>query len=196
MPLGILIAIILRFTGEGKVFYRQSRVGENHEHFGLLKFVTMLEASPKIGPKTITLKNDPRVLPFGKILRKTKLNEVPQLINVLIGDMSIVGPRPLTPETFGYYPKAVQSKITAVRPGLTGIGSIQFRDEESIIGASGKTAEDCYREVIAPYKGKLELWYIENWSNWLDIELIFLTAVAIVFPQSKLHQRILAIPEP
>lgn len=194
-PLGALIVLVLAVTGEKEIFYRQPRVGKDGELFDLLKFATMLKASPQMGSKTITVKNDPRVLPVGKFLRKTKLNEVPQLLNVLRGDMSIVGPRPLTPETFGYYPAEVQDRITVVQPGLTGIGSIHFRNEEAVLGAnSKKSAADTYRESIAPYKGKLELWYIENRSNWLDLKLIFLTAIAVLFPRSELHKRILTIP--
>ena len=99
LPMLAFIAFFLRLTGEGEVFYRQWRVGKNDEPFELLKFATMLKDSPNLGTGTITQKNDPRVLPMGGFLRKMKLNEVPQLWNIFVGDMSVVGPRPLTKET-------------------------------------------------------------------------------------------------
>ena len=191
LPVGLMIAVILRLTGEGEVFYVQPRVGKDSRLFGLIKFVTMLKDSPNIGTRTVTVKDDPRVLPFGRLLRKAKLNEVPQLLNVLKGDMSVVGPRPLTPETFSYYPSDIQQQILTAKPGLTGIGSIVFRDEESIMATSYKSTLDCYREDVAPYKGELELWYIENRSLWLDLKLIFLTALVVISPHSMLYRKIM-----
>ena len=132
-PLLILVALVLRWSGEGEIFYKQKRVGFKNNQFDLLKFATMLKDSPNIGTKTITLKNDPRVLPIGKFLRMTKVNELPQLINILRGDMSIIGPRPLTLETFRMYSLEVQSEIIKCRPGLSGVGSIVFRDEQSLL---------------------------------------------------------------
>ena len=102
-PLLLPVAFILRFTGEGEVFYVQERIGLHERPFGLFKFATMLKNSPHIGTGTITVRNDPRVLPVGRILRKAKVNELPQLLNVLIGDMSVIGPRPLTQNHFGHY---------------------------------------------------------------------------------------------
>ncbi len=191
LPFGLMIAVILRLTGEGEVFYVQPRVGKDGRLFGLIKFVTMLKDSPNIGTRTVTVKDDPRVLPFGRFLRKAKLNEVPQLLNVLKGDMSIVGPRPLTPETFSYYPSDIQQQILKVKPGLTGVGSIVFRDEESIMATRCKSTLDCYKEDVAPYKGELELWYIENESLWLDLKLIFLTALVVISPHSMFYRKIM-----
>ena len=104
-PLLIPISILLLFTGEHKVFYKQNRVGKCGKIFGLLKFATMLENSPNLPGGDITSGNDPRVLPLGKFLRKTKLNELPQLVNIILGDISLVGPRPLTPNNFSFYDK-------------------------------------------------------------------------------------------
>ena len=131
-PLMLPIMLILRLTGEGEIFYRQARVGQDGRHFGLLKFATMLKESPNIGPGEITLKDDPRVLPFGKFLRKTKLNELPQLINIFRGDMSVIGPRPQTRRCFDAFPPEAQREIVQVRPGLSGVGSIVFRGEEEL----------------------------------------------------------------
>lgn len=190
------IALALRLTGEGEIFYIQPRVGKNGEHFGLVKFATMLKNSPNLPGGDITVSNDPRLLPQGKFFRKTKINELPQLWNVFKGDMSLVGPRPLTPKNFSMYPPQIQEEIKTMQPGITGVGSIIFRDEESIINRSEKSAHECYRDDIAPYKGKLELWYKKNRSFWLDIKLLFLTAWTIVFPQSRINESILkGLPE-
>ncbi|MBN1381622.1 MAG: sugar transferase [Deltaproteobacteria bacterium] len=190
-PFGLVIVLILRLTGEGEIFFLQSRVGKGGEIFGLMKFATMLKDSPNIGTGVLTVKNDPRVLPFGKFLRKTKLNEVPQLWNILKGDMSIIGPRPQAQKHFDVFPEHVKKEIVKVRPGLSGVGSIIFRDEENIMGKSPKPNEACYAEDIAPYKGELEIWYIKNQSLWLDLKLIFLTIWVVLFPESNLPFKIL-----
>ena len=119
-PLLVPVAIALRLTGEGEVFFIQQRVGRGGQPFGLYKFATMLKDSPNIGTGELTVHNDPRVLPVGRFLRKSKINELPQLINVLIGDMSIAGPRPQTPRCFAAFPPAMQDRIKQVRPGLSG----------------------------------------------------------------------------
>jgi len=189
-PFGIVIALILRFTGEGEIFYIQDRIGKNGRHFGLLKFATMLKNSPSIGAGDITVKNDSRVLPVGRFLRKTKINEIPQLINILIGDISVVGPRPQTPKNFEYFPPQGKKIILSMRPGLTGIGSIVFRDEETIVANSGKTIEACYYELIGPYKAKLEEWYCKRQNTVTYFLLIMITAWVIVCPRSEIYRRI------
>lgn len=186
-PLLIPLMILLRLTGEGKIFYVQQRVGKGGENFGLLKFATMLENSPNMSGGDVTMGKDPRVLPVGRVLRKTKINELPQLLNIFLGHISVIGPRPLTPRTFACYPEEIQAEIKHLKPGLTGIGSIVFRDEEQILSNSSKPHLDCYKEDIAPYKGSLEVWYKKHQSFGLDLVLIFLTAWAIVAPKSQLH---------
>jgi lipopolysaccharide/colanic/teichoic acid biosynthesis glycosyltransferase len=114
-PLFILVIVILRFTGEGEVFYIQKRVGIGGNIFGVFKFATMVKNSSKMGTGFLTTKGDPRVLPVGRVLRKTKLNELPQLFNVLIGDMSIVGPRPQVPKHFDLYPNHVKEQLNKIR---------------------------------------------------------------------------------
>jgi len=161
LPLFAPIVLILRFTGEREIFYRQVRVGRHGTPFALLKFATMLKNSPSIGAGEITIKNDPRVLPFGRFLRKTKINELPQLLNILIGHISVVGPRPMVPNTFLKYSSEAQSELKKVKPGLTGIGSIIFRDEEKFL--EGKSdPRKFYDDHIIPYKNKLELLFVEN----------------------------------
>ena len=150
----------------------------------------MLKNSMNIGSGSITLRNDPRVTKIGSFLRKTKINELPQIINILKGDISLVGPRPLVIKTFRAYNRDVQSKIYNVKPGLTGIGSIIFRDEESIISAiKDEDPHEFYKRVIAPYKGELEMWYQKYNSFILDLQLIFMTAWVILFPKSRLYEK-------
>ena len=191
LPLFIPIVVILLLTGEHKVFYLQTRVGYKNKDFKIIKFATMLSNSANMGSGSLTLKNDPRVLPFGSFLRKTKINELPQILNIIIGDLSIVGPRPQMQVDFEKYSDDVQNKIYNVRPGLTGIGSIIFRDEESLISlaAENENPHDFYKRVIAPYKGELELWYHSHRSLFLDFQLIFMTAWAIVSPETRLYEK-------
>ena len=184
-PLLIPIAVLLRLTGENEIFYKQERLGRDAIKFDLLKFATMLKDSPNLGSGTITLKNDPRILPMGRFLRKTKINELPQLLNILRGDMSFIGPRPLTSETFNAYSEEVQQQISSVLPGLSGVGSIMFRDEESLLGSAEDSVE-FYHNVIAPYKGALENWYVQNISVINYFKLILLTVLVVVFPKSRL----------
>ena len=189
-PFSIPIIIVLSLTAEGEVFYFQKRIGFKNTSFQIWKFATMLKNSINMGSETITLKDDFRVTFFGKFLRKTKINELPQIINILKGDISLVGPRPLVVKTFSAYNEEVKSKIYNIKPGLTGIGSIIFRDEESIISnVKDEDPYEFYKRIIAPYKGKLEMWYQENKSLILDFKLIFLTAWVIIFPNSNLYER-------
>ena len=195
-PLLVPIALFLRFSGEGEVFFAQQRVGLNGKKFNLLKFATMLKDSPNIGTGTVTVKNDPRILPLGRLLRKSKINELQQLLNILIGDMSVVGPRPQAPRCFEAFTADVQSQIVKVRPGLSGIGSIIFRDEESLLhGANDPVI--FYDTVIAPYKGELEKWYIDNQSLTNYFLIIFVTVWAVLSPGSRIIWRVFpSLPKP
>lgn len=154
----IPIIIILLCTGEHEVFYRQQRVGRGGKLFGVLKFATMLKNSEKIGTGLVTTRNDPRVLPFGKFLRKTKLNELPQLFNILGGSMSVVGPRPMVQSGYNAYSEEAQKCYNQMTPGLSGIGSIVFRDEEYYI-SKAKDPKAFHLQCIQPFKGSLEVWY-------------------------------------
>lgn len=190
------IALILKLTGEREIFYIQQRVGKDGKSFGLIKFATMLKDSPNLPGGDITLAHDPRVLPFGHFFRKTKINELPQLWNILKGDMSIVGPRPITQRNFDLYQEEIRKEISLLKPGLTGIGSVAFRDEEAIIACSKKSVLECYYEDISPYKGQLELWYKKNQSFLVDIKLIAITVLVILFPKSNIYERIFhGLPE-
>lgn len=180
-PLLVLIAIVLSQTGEGYVFYRQQRVGRGGERFDLWKFATMLKDSPSMGSGTITIEGDPRILPVGRWLRKSKLNELPQLFNVLSGSMSLVGPRPLTDETYKLYSQHVQESIATVVPGLSGVQQVIVRDEESLIDGEVDSLE-FYRTQLAPYKGELELWYVCHQSLKVYFVVIGCTIWNLVAP--------------
>ena len=193
LPLFIPVIILLRLTSEGEVFYLQKRVGYNNKMFMIFKFATMLKNSSKMKNGFITVKNDPRLTFFGGFLRKSKINELPQLFNILFGHMSIVGPRPVMPVSFEAYPKNIQNIIYTVKPGLTGIGSIVFRDEEEIITKVKNEGGDIfsyYKNKIYPFKGKIEIWYQTKKSFLLDFKLILITAWVIIFPKSKIYEKI------
>ena len=187
-PIFLPVVLILRLTGEGEVFFIQKRVGMNGRLFNLLKFATMLKDSPNLGAGTVTLKDDPRVLPLGKILRKTKINELPQLINIFRGDMSVVGPRPQTPRCFAVFPVESQVIIKKVRPGLSGLGSIVFRDEENIL-SENEASIGFYDSVIAPYKGEVESFYVNSQNIITYFKIILATIWVVVFPNSKIVWR-------
>jgi lipopolysaccharide/colanic/teichoic acid biosynthesis glycosyltransferase len=195
-PLLFPIILILKLSGEGEIFFLQERIGKGNKTFKLYKFATMLKNSPNIGTGTITIKDDPRVLPIGKILRKTKINELPQLLNILFGEMSIVGPRPLTAETFTAYSQDIQEAIGLVKPGLSGIGSIIFRDEENII-SDASISSSYYKNIISPYKGILEEWFVLNKGKYVYFMTIFITMWVIFFSKSKIAWRIFGnLPSP
>lgn len=192
-PLLIPIVIVLKLTGEGYVWYFQERVGYKNKRFRIYKFATMLKDSPNMAGGLITTKKDPRLTPLGGFLRTTKINELPQLINILVGDMSVVGPRPVMQKSFDAYPIEVQKVIFNVKPGLTGIGSIIFRDEETLITEikdNGGDTWDFYQNKIYPFKGNVEKWYQEHQSFYVDFMCIFLTAWVIIFSKSELIYKV------
>jgi lipopolysaccharide/colanic/teichoic acid biosynthesis glycosyltransferase len=190
LPFFIPIILLLLFTGEHEVFFRQDRVGYHNRIFRIWKFATMLKNSPNMGSGDVTTRNDPRVTSIGKFLRISKLNELPQLINILTGDMSFVGPRPLMKAGFDRYTDEMKEKVYQAKPGLTGIGSIVFRDEELIITKSSLPPHECYRQVILPYKGAVEVWYQQHISFYTDFMILFLTAWYIPFSNSQLVHKI------
>lgn len=188
-PFLLPVTILLLLTGERRLFYLQERVGYQKKLFYIYKFATMLLDSPNMEGGLITLKKDPRLTPLGGFLRSTKINELPQLFNILFGQMSFVGPRPVMQKSFDGYPEDVKMVIYNVKPGLTGIGSIVFRDEERLITEVKESGGDIwhyYVYVIYPYKGKLEEWYQRNKSLRVDFIIMFLTAWAILAPNNQL----------
>lgn len=188
-PLVLPLLLILKITGEGEIYFLQNRVGRGGKHFKLYKFATMLRDSPDMGTGTVTVHNDPRILPIGRVLRKTKINELPQLINILKGDMSIIGPRPQTQRCFNAYPVSSQNEIMKVRPGLSGTGSIVFRNEEDMLSANNDP-DRFYDKIVMPYKGALEVWYVSHKSVGSYFILIGLTFWVVLGLKSELVWKI------
>jgi lipopolysaccharide/colanic/teichoic acid biosynthesis glycosyltransferase len=167
-PALILLAILVKFTSEGPIFYRATRAGQYGKPFKLYKFRSMVINADKIGPG-VTGAADPRITPIGRFLRKTKLDELPQLINVLRGDMSIVGPRPEDPRYVAFY--------TEERPGITSPASVQYRDEESML--TGDDWEQYYIETVMPAKLAIDVRYAQNANLWQDVMVILGTLRAL-----------------
>jgi lipopolysaccharide/colanic/teichoic acid biosynthesis glycosyltransferase len=189
LPILIPVMLLLLLTDEHQIFYRQERIGKHSEKFGILKFATMLKDSPTIGNGMLTVRNDPRITKVGKWLRLTKLNELPQLWNVFVGQMSFVGPRPLTAVGISRYDQEVSQTILQLRPGITGIGSLVFRDEEKLVSLCKENGGDpkaYYREHIFPYKGSVECWYASKQSFRIDFLLLIATLYSVVFNDRKI----------
>ena len=180
--------IALKLTGEHYIFYGQKRVGRYGRDFTLLKFATMLKDSPNLPGGFYTSADDPRLLPIGKFLRKTKINELPQLLNIFAGQMSIVGYRPTVREHYEAYPDAAKQDIYSSKPGLTGIGSIVFRNEEEILHKF-EDKKSFHTNTINPYKMMLESWYAKHKSMRNYFKIIFMTAFVIVKPDSGIWKK-------
>ena len=191
LPIFIPLAIVLLITGEHYVFYLQKRVGYLNKPFNIWKFATMLKASPSLGTGSITVKNDWRLTPMGKYLRGSKVNEIPQLINIFCGNMSFVGPRPLMDFDFKKLPSEAQTRFYNSKPGLTGIASVIFSNEEILHSNHVIDPHEMDRLYIAPYKWELELWYQQNCSFSTDFMIIFLTIAAVFNPKTQLPFKIL-----
>lgn len=189
-PILVLIVLVLLLTGEHKVFFIQERIGYKNTIFRVWKFRTMYANTENLGTGSITVHNDPRVLPVGKVLNSCKMNELPQLINVLKGDMSIVGARPQMKNDFEKYPEEVQQHIYATRPGITGVGSIIFRNEDRWTKNHNGDVHEFYKQHIAPYKGEVEMWYQQNISFSTDVKLIFLTALTLFCSSNELIYKV------
>ncbi len=178
-PLYVLCIVLVRLSSPGKVFFKQKRVGLKGETFTLYKFRTMVSSKDGI---LITAEDDQRITPIGRILRKTKLDELPEIYNVLRGDMSFVGPRPEVLEYVDLENKQWE-KILSVRPGITDPVTLQMRNEEAFL-AKVEDKETFYREVIQPYKLSESIKYLETRSLKKDVMIIFLTFKVIAFPQT------------
>ena len=188
-PFMIPIMIALKLTGEHYIFYLQPRVGKGGKDFKVLKFATMLKDSPNLPGGVLTQKNDPRILPMGKFLRKTKINELPQLANIFIGQMSVVGPRPQARRHYELYSDAVKREIDKVPPGLSGIASIVFRDEEAILDRFETNRDHFHDTIIAPYKGELEVWWVQHRTLANYFKIIIMTVIVLFAPHSRLYHK-------
>lgn len=176
-PLLLLLAFFIRKEDQGPIFYMGRRVGEDAEPFGIFKFRTMVVNADKIGGSS-TSDDDPRITKIGKFLRKYKLDELPQLINVLKGEMSLVGPRPEVQHYVDMFTEEERA-ILSVRPGITDWASLWNNDEGAILAGSSDP-EKLYLEEIRPEKIRLQLKYVRERSFWVDLKIIFQTLVAIV----------------
>lgn len=193
LPFMIPIMIALKLTGEHDIFYAQKRVGKGEKEFALLKFATMLRDSPNLPGGLFTQENDPRLLPMGKFLRKTKINELPQLINIFKGDMSVIGYRPQVKKQYMYFPEKDRAVMKTDKPGLSGMGAIVFRSEEDLL-LRVPDKEQFYEDVVSPYKSALECWYIRHKSLGLYFRLIWLTVEAVLKPSSNGWQKLKDLP--
>jgi lipopolysaccharide/colanic/teichoic acid biosynthesis glycosyltransferase len=197
-PFMIPVMIALKLTGEHYIFYGQMRVGRYKKDFMLLKFATMLKNSPNLPGGLYTSVNDPRLLPMGKFLRKTKINELPQLLNVFIGQMSIVGYRPTVREHYNAYSEKTREKITCLKPGLTGLGATFFRNEEEIL-QNFDDKDYIHQKIIMPYKGMLESWHADNHNLLNYFKIIIMTVIVVLKPTSgawkKFFPKLPPVPE-
>jgi lipopolysaccharide/colanic/teichoic acid biosynthesis glycosyltransferase len=187
-PFMIPIMIGLKLTGEHYIFYGQTRVGYHGKDFTLLKFATMLKDSPNLPGGLYTSVDDPRMLPMGKFLRKTKINELPQLFNIFLGQMSVVGYRPTVREHYETFSDDVKKKLYNLKPGLTGVGSIVFRNEEDIL-QQFDNKKYFHKEIINPYKGMLECWYADHNNIINYFKVIFVTAFVVLGSNSSILKK-------
>jgi lipopolysaccharide/colanic/teichoic acid biosynthesis glycosyltransferase len=177
-PVLLGIALAVKLDSRGPVFYRQERVGRHGRVFRIHKFRTMRHDREGAGLQ-ITVGRDPRITRVGGWLRDTKLDELAQLLDVWLGDMSLVGPRPEVPRYVAHYPQALKDKVLSVRPGITDIASIEYRDESRIL-AQAADPEQAYIFEVMPHKLALAAQYVDQASVWMDIRLIWRTVRAIV----------------
>ena len=190
-PFFLVILVILAFVGKHPLFFIQERIGYKNKVFKIIKLNTMYKNSDHGGTNSLSTDNDARVIPFRRFLRKTKIDELPQLLNILQGSMSVVGARPQMPVDFQKYPLDVQKHIYDTRPGITGLGSIIFRNEEKWISSNTHGDKNAfYREHISPYKGSVELWYQNNISFKNDMLIMWLTACVLIKPESELVYKV------
>ena len=176
-PLLVGIALWVRFNSPGPALYRQERVGRYGRLFRIHKFRTMTH-DDSTGVMQITVGADPRITPAGKMLRRTKLDELPQLWDVLVGDMSLVGPRPEVPKYVALYPDTLRDKVLSVRPGMTDRASIEYREENELL-ARAADPERVYIEIVMPAKLRYAAEYVDRRSMWTDLCLIGATVQAL-----------------
>lgn len=177
-PFYLLIALLIKLDSFGPVHYKALRVGKNGRLFKLFKFRTMKVNSSNSGP-AITQKSDPRITRVGKVLREIKVDEIPQLWNVILGDMSLVGPRPEDPRYVEKYDEE-QRKVLLVKPGLSSPASIEYRHEEKLLSTQAENLEDYYVRQVMPKKLKIDLDYVKNQSLIRDVAICFKTAYTII----------------
>lgn len=186
MPVFIVVGILTKLSSPGPVLYGQTRVGRNGEEFQLYKFRSMIVDADKQG-SSVTTSGDPRITKIGRYLRRTKLDELPQLWNVLVGDMSLVGPRPDVPQIVATYTPEML-RILDVRPGITSIASLHLRDEERLL-LRFQDPDEAYTSIVVPFKVTLAMEHVRRDSFWFDLLILLQTIWAITLG------RILPLPE-
>jgi lipopolysaccharide/colanic/teichoic acid biosynthesis glycosyltransferase len=184
LPIWILVALAIKMDSPGPIFYRGVRVGKSGKFFSIFKFRTMVFEAPNCGPG-ITRDADPRITRMGRILRKFKIDEMPQLINVLKGEMSIMGPRPEDPKYVACYPREYE-QILKVRPGMASPAFIKYRHEEELLAAAGDDLEHVYLIQVLPDKLRMDIEYVRNQSFIGDLS-IFAQAALSLFKKNKNH---------
>jgi lipopolysaccharide/colanic/teichoic acid biosynthesis glycosyltransferase len=177
-PMLLLMAVWIKLDSPGPVFYRQERVGRHGQPFRIHKFRTMRHEPQGVGLQ-ITVGGDARITRVGHVLRASKLDELPQLLDVWLGAMSLVGPRPEVPRYVAMYPPALRDKVLSVRPGITDLASIEYRDESTVL-AQAADPEQAYIQEVLPRKLALSARYVDEATLWGDVRLIWRTLVAIV----------------
>jgi lipopolysaccharide/colanic/teichoic acid biosynthesis glycosyltransferase len=180
VPVFLAIAVAIMVDSRGPVFYRARRIGQGGRRFGMYKFRTMVVGADRVGP-ALTYKDDPRVTRVGRLLRRFRLDELPQLINVLLGDMSLVGPRPEAPE-YVRFEQFVWRQVLSVRPGICGLAQLAFAIDEQALLVDQRTVDRDYITQILPVKLQLDLRYVYKRSLLLDLKLLAQTALMLFWP--------------
>lgn len=176
LPVAFLVSALIFLSGPGPILYRSKRVGRGGRLFSLYKFRTMVPDAEGLGP-SVTHRDDPRVTPIGRLLRRTKFDEFPQVINILRGEMSIVGPRPELPKYVVLYPREYH-EVLRMKPGLTSLAQIVYREEESLL--PDQDTETFYVSSVLPHKLALDLYYVRHWSLSLDFQVFLLGVLALL----------------
>ena len=176
LPILVMVALLVKLSSPGSVFFRQARLGRGGKPFRIFKFRSMIAAQN--GGPSVTVAGDRRITPIGKILRRTKLDELPQLLNVILGEMSLVGPRPEVPNYMHVYQNGFE-KVLSARPGITDPVSLQLADEESFLKQFPDPLQ-AYEQIVLPRKLTLSLQYLQHRSIVNDVQIIFLTVMAAI----------------
>ena len=184
-PLLIPVCVLIRLDGSKGIFFKQERLGKGGKPFLVYKLATMGVDAHLIGP-LVSKTDDPRITRVGKLVRRLSLNELAQFINVLKGEMSIVGPRPEVPQYARYWPEELKKKILSVKPGITGHATVAYWQESNILNDKDNP-EDYYINHIVPEKLKLESWYVDNWNLLWDIKLMVQTFLKAFSGERKVH---------
>ncbi len=180
-PVFLVVAIAIKLDSAGPVFFRQQRVGKHNRLFPIIKFRSMTADAPRRG-SALTVRADRRITPVGRLLRKSKLDELPQLANVLVGDMSLVGPRPEVPEFMAFYTPEQRDTIVSMRPGMTDYAAILFRDESALLDQAGDPV-DLYRREIMPIKFSHYERYSREIGVLTDLRIILATTLLLAMGQ-------------